>query len=169
MVKKEYDTSLTVSGLGKIPVRFVLAMGRNSVDVFKLGTDVEKFSGLSLDDARKYSDSPDSAYIFGLCNLMNGGKDIYYYTNAGRMKGRMDKIGTEAALLERNTYELIHLAFLLLARWKHNGRGEWWNMKWPCVGYDGCDIDEEQFVEFVGKLGELIGSDYIKMYHKVIG
>lgn len=169
MVKKEYDTELTVQGLGKIPVRFVLAMAKGSIAVFGLGKDVEKFSGLSIEEARKYSDSPDSAYIFGLCNLMNGGRDIYYYTNASRMKGRMDKIGVGAALLERSTYELIHLAFLLLARWKHGGRGNWWEMKWPCVGYDNCDVDEEQFTEFVGKLGELIGSDYVKMYHKVIG
>ena len=167
MVKKVYDTTLTVTGLGKLKIRFTLAMAKGSLAVFSLGKDVAKYSGLSAEDAKKYGDSPDSAYIFGLCNVMNGGDDVYYYTNATRMQGRMDKIGVEAALLERNTYELGHLTFLMLAM-NLVKSADWVSGRWPTVG-DGADVSEEQYVELLGKLGELIGQDYMKMYYRVIG
>ena len=169
MVKKVYSTEMSISGLGKIPVRFTLAVAKGSTAVFKLGEDVEKFSGLKLEEARRYSDTPDSAYIFGLVNLMNGGKDVYYYINASRMEGRIEKLGDDdEAYVERHGYELVNLAEILFARWK-NGKGpDWWAMKWPCFGGD-CEITMQHVAEMVGKLGVLMMEDYMKMHDKVMG
>jgi hypothetical protein len=167
MVKKEYNTTFVIGSLGKMKIRFTLAMAKGSMAMFALGKNIEKWTGLSMEEARKYGDSGDSAYIFGVCNVMNDGEDVFYYTNASRMQGRMDKIGVEAALLERNTYEMGHLAFLMFAMNLVKGKG-WATDVWPCVG-EGCDVTEEEYVEMLGKLGELIGEDYMKMYHKVVG
>jgi len=165
MVKKEYNTEFTIEGLGRMRVRFTLAMGRGSLAMFSLGSDIAKYSGLSSESARKYSDTSSSSYIHGMCNVMNGGKDIYYYTNASRLKGRVGEIGLASALLERSTYELGHLTFLIYAM-NLGSKNSWVEDKWPCVG-EGCDISEEQYVQMLGKLGELIGVDYMRMYDKL--
>jgi hypothetical protein len=167
MVKKEYNTTFVIGSLGKMKIRFTLAMAKGSMAMFALGKNIDKWTGKTVQEARGYGDSPDSAYIFGMCNVMNDGDDVFYYTNASRMKGRIEDIGMEAALLERNTYELGHLAFLMFAM-NMVKEDKWVLGKWPCVG-EGCEITEEEYVEMLGKLGELIGVDYMRMYHKVIG
>ena len=167
MVKKVYNTTFVIGSLGKMKIRFTLAMAKGSMAMFALGKNIEKWTGKTMAEARDYGDSPSSAYIFGMCNVMNDGDDVFYYTNASRMKGRIDDIGIESTLLERNNYEMANLTFLMFAMNLVKGKN-WATDRWPCVG-EGCDVTEEEYVEMIGKLGELIGEDYMKMYHKVVG
>lgn len=161
MVKKTYDEKI-----GEIPINFTLALGPDSISVFKLGSDVEKYSGLNVAEGRQYNDSPDDAYIYGLCNVMNGGKDIYFYVNASRLKGAITEEGEKRAMYDLLFHESIHVAYLCIAKWKGKGATNWVNLKWPVVGESG-DITEEQFARVVGFIGQTIADDFSKMYKKV--
>jgi len=167
MVKKEYNTTIKVVDLGTINVRFTMAMAKDSASVFSLGRDIEKSTGLSMADAKRYNEDEDDAYIMGLVNTMNDYKDIFFFTNATRIKGNTKKYGFEDAKFEQVLHEVFHLSRALLSKHILNGARNWAQMKWPSIGEDS-EISEESFADFQGQIGMLIGNDFTKMYRHVM-
>jgi hypothetical protein len=165
MVKKTYNTSIEAGELGKIKVQFVMAMANNSVGVFSLGKNIDTYSGLNVADARKYKETPDDGYIKGLVNVMNDGNDIFFYTNASRLKYEITDDGYMNGLLDQLLHEAFNLAYILISKHWNKMSTDWVNMRWPNIG---SDVSAEDFSEFIGELGELIGDDFIKMFNKVM-
>ena len=184
IVKFKHDFSDVNKDLGIVEDTFTLAMSPDSTGVFALGDDVEKFSGLKLKEAEEYNETPDDAYIYGLCNIMNGGKDWYFWTNGNRLAGAAEKVGTWPAVIEQISHEAgVHAARKMATRaiaknkygidcideeWvKHDyGNGEYY---WPAVG-DAPNknnpivmINEEDFATLGGKICEAITNDFIEM------
>lgn len=168
---------------GKYKDSFVLAMGDTSIDLYSLGNDIEKFSGLTLKEAKEYNETPDDAYIYGLCNIMNGGKDFYFWTNGTRLAGAAKKSGVLPALIEQISHEAgVHLARKTVTRLIAQSKGvsvknEDWitydygggEYMWPAVG-DPDDpknpivlIGEEAFAGVSGTLCQIITNEFIKM------
>ncbi len=184
VINFEYDFSDVNKDLGLVKDSFTLAMSPDSTGVFALGDDVEKFSGLTLKEAKEYNETPDDAYIYGLCNMMNGGKDWFFWTNGTRLAGAAAKVGTWPALIEQISHEAgVHAARKMTTRaiaknkygidcideeWvKHDyGNGEYY---WPAVGDAPNEknpivmINEEDFATLGGKICELITNDFIEM------
>lgn len=168
--------------IGKVEDEFTLAFSPNSTGVFSLGKDVEKFSGLTLKDAKEYKESPDDAYIYGLCNIMNGGADIFFWNNGTRLSGAAEQNGIWPAVMEQISHECMHLTRKILTRaiaknkgiditnedWvKANyGGGEYF---WPAIG-DNEDkknpiviIDEEAFATALGLVVQTVTPDFLEM------
>ena len=184
VINFEYDFSDVNKDIGLIKDSFTLAMSPDSTGVFYLGDDVEKFSGLTLKEAKEFNETPDDAYIYGLCNIMNGGKDWFFWTNGTRLAGAAAKVGTWPALIEQISHEAgVHAARLMATKaiaknkygidcideeWvKHDyGNGEYY---WPAVGEAPDEknpivmINEEDFSTLGGKICELITNDFIEM------
>ena len=82
---------------GAIDDKLTLAMSPDSTGVFTIGKDIEKFCGIPEADVKKDveagKDKPDDAIIYGLCNIMNGGADVYFWTNGTRLGGAAAKDG----------------------------------------------------------------------------
>lgn len=100
---------------------FVLAISKDSSGVYSIGKDVEKFCGIPLADVKKDiaagKETPDVAIIYGLCNIMNGGKDVYFWTNGTRLGGSAKKNGPLMTVIEQISHEAgVHLTRLLMTR-----------------------------------------------------
>lgn len=184
IIKFKHDFSDVNKDIGLIEDTFTLAISPDSTGVFKLGDDVEKFSGLKLKEAEEYDEKADDAYIYGLCNIMNGGKDIFFWTNGNRLKGAADKVGMWPAIIEQISHEAgVHLARKFatraIAKTKYNidingeewikhdyGNGEYY---WPAIGDAPNEnnqivmINEEDFSTLAGKICEAITNDFIEM------
>lgn len=181
-----FDFKIENKRIGEIRDCVTLAMSPDSTGVFALGADIEKFSGLPeadiLRDVKAGKESKDDAIIYGLCNIMNGGKDIYFWTNGTRLGGAAEKSGIWPAIMEQVSHECTHLARTLICRaiaknegisienedWvKHDwGSGEY---MWPAMG-DPDDkknpivlIDEESFATTVGLVVQKITPHFLKM------
>jgi hypothetical protein len=170
------------SEIGKVEDEFTLAFSPNSTGVFSLGNDIEKFSGLNLKDAQKYKETPSDAYVYGLCNAMNGGADIFFWTNGMRLSGAAQQNGVWPAVIEQISHECTHLTRLILTRAiaKNNGvdivNGEWITFDygggeyfWPAIG-DIDDknnpiviIDEEAFATSVGLVVQTVTPHFLEM------
>ena len=189
VVKKEiafsFDLSEYNKDIGVIEDTFTIAMSPDSTGVFSLGSDVEQFSGLKLEEAEAYDEKPDDAYIYGLCNMMNGGKDFYCFINAGRLLGDAKENGLWPALFEIISHEVgIHVTRKILTRaiaknkydidctddkWVKNdyGNGEY---NWPAMGdvFDKADpmimINEEDFATIAGYLVKAAAPHFIEMF-----
>jgi hypothetical protein len=180
LIKFRIDTDTDAMGI--IEDECLLAFSPDSTGVFELGDDVEKFSGLSLKDAKAYNETPTDAYIYGLQNIMNGGKDLFFWNNGNRLKGAVDKNGMWPALFEQLSHEGSHLARKLMVRavakklnvstdnedWiKYDyGSGEY---MWPTMG-DHDDnknpmivVSEEQFVTLVGIVVQQLTPHFLEM------
>jgi len=164
---------------------FVFAVGDTSAEVFSLGNDIEKYTGLSLKDAKEYKETSDDAYIFGLVNLMNNGKDVFFFSNGKRQAGfaKNSQIGVIGAIFEQLTHEVgVHLSRMMLFRHvakeiaglsldnpdyiSHDyGGGEY---VWPPIGDDGgkYTIDEETFATISGSLVSMLAKDYMNIMKK---
>ena len=184
VINFEYDFSDVNKDLGLVKDSFTLAMSDDSTGVFALGDDVEKFSGLTLKEAKEYNETPDDAYVYGLCNIMNGGKDWFVWLNGNRLAGAAAKVGAWPAFIELFSHEAgIHAARKMATRaiaknkygidcideeWvKHDyGGGEY---MWPGVGDAGDEknpivmINEEDFATLAGKIVEVATNDCIEM------
>ena len=180
LIKFRIDTDTDAMGI--IEDECLLAFSPDSTGVFELGDDVEKFSGLSLKDAKAYNETPTDAYIYGLQNIMNGGKDLFFWNNGNRLKGAADKNGMWPALFEQLSHEGSHLARKLMVRavakklnvstdnedWiKHDyGSGEY---MWPTMGDHDDDknpmivVSEEQFVTLVGLVVQQLTPHFLEM------
>jgi hypothetical protein len=194
LISKKYDfeyqinhTDSSITGT-KIKSSLILAISDDSTGVFSLAKDVEKFSGLTLKDAKKYNETAENAYIYGLCNTMNGGADIFFWTNGKRLGGQAKKQGAMSAILEQLSHEAgVHLTRQILVRMiavKNNvsidnedwitydyGFGEYC---WPAIG-DPNDktpkiiaIDEETFATTNGAIVSMLVEGFFDMASKYV-
>lgn len=186
---KKYDFEFEMKMEGstlfgeKIKQSVTMAMSDDSTGVFALGDDVEKFSGLTLKDAKEYKETPDDAYVYGLVNIMNGGKDMYFWTNGLRLKGQAENVSSMSAVIEQIAHEVgTHLTRQLLVKtvaqklkvdinnedWiTHDyGFGEY---SWPAVGDPTDDtpeiiaIDEETFATSGSALISMLTDGFFEM------
>ena len=172
--------------IGKVEDTFTLAISSNSLGIYTIGDDIEKFTGVSEKDIKKDiaagKESPDDALIYGMSNTMNGGKDIYLWVNGTRLSGAAAKSGVWPALFEIICHESTHLTRQILTRAiaKKKGinieNGDWitydygaGEYSWPAVGdaNDKTDklimIDEEAFATSVGIVVEKITPHFLEM------
>jgi hypothetical protein len=173
--------------IGKVEDEIVLAMSPDSTGVFTIGKDVEKYCGIPekdvIRDVKAGKESPDDAIIYGLCNIMNGGSDIYFWTNGTRLAGTAKKNGLWPALLEQISHEAgVHLTRSILTRAIAKKKGvsidntEWITFDygsgeyfWPAVGENGDKknplvmIDEESFATASGLVVQTITDEFLKM------
>jgi hypothetical protein len=168
MVKKEYNTSIKVVDLGTVNVKFTMAMAKDSASAFMLGRDIEKSTGLSMIDAKNSNETEDDAYFMGLTNVMNDNQDIFFFSNATRIKGNAKKNGFDNAKFEQILHEVFHLSMLIVAKHFNKGARNWAIMKWPSIG-EGGEIAEESFADLQGQIGLMIGDDFVRMYKKLMG
>jgi hypothetical protein len=162
-----------------------IAMSTNSTGVYTIGKDVEKYCGIPEEEVKRDvaagKDRPEDAIIYGLTNIMNGGKDIYLWVNGTRLQGMSKKVGTWPAIIEILSHESTHLAKLILTRaiakqkgidvdgpkWitYDYGAGEY---NWPTNGdiNDGnplIQIDDETFATVVGYINQHIITQFLDM------
>lgn len=182
LVKKKMSGSFrTTEGL-RVKLDFWLAVGSTWEDLFRLGSDIERFSGLSVEEGKRYKKA--GSYIFSLCNIMNGGKDVFFFTDGARMKEWIREkqkvygkdVGYGMAMTERLSYEFIHLARLCVAKTLLEPQvgDRWVEVKWPEVGEEDEEdddgdiyISEADLVEIVGHLVEMAYDDFELMLRKV--
>ena len=184
VINIEYDFSDVNKNIGLVKDSFTLAISPDSTGVFYLGDDVEKFSGLTLKEAKEYNETPDDAYVYGLCNMMNGGKDWFVWLNGNRLAGAAAKVGAWPAFIELFSHEAgTHGARKALTRaiaknkygidcidekWiKHDyGNGEYY---WPAMGDAPNEknpivmINEEDFATLASKICEVAANEAIEM------
>jgi hypothetical protein len=151
----------------KISEDIILAMSPDSQGLFSIGDNIEKSTGLSLKDAKKYNESPDDAYIYGLVNTMNDDQDIFFWTNGTRLAGKAKELGAWPAVIEQLAHEGLHLARAILAKSLMGDKfptGEW-----PSMGeQDNDTIEEEELTTSVSFVIEQIAPSFIKMAEKYI-
>jgi hypothetical protein len=106
--------------IGKVNDKLTISMSPDSTGLFKIGKDVEKFCGIPEADVKKDvaagKDKPEDAIIYGMSNIMNGGKDIYLWTNGTRLGGVASKDGNWSAILEQISFLGVVAARLILVR-----------------------------------------------------
>jgi hypothetical protein len=192
-VAKKFDFSIKIEHEGSILVgttikdSLTVAFSQDSRGIYSLGKDVEKFMGVPEADAIKNvedgKEKKTDALIMGMCNIMNGGKDIYFWNNGLRMGGSAEYAGVLTAVIEQLSHEAgVHLNRLVLTRHvaRENGvstENEDWitydygagEYSWPAVG-DPNDktpkiiaIDEETFATVGGAIVSMITSTFIDM------
>lgn len=172
--------------IGKVEDEFTLAMSPDSTGLYTIGKDVEKFCGIPEADVKRDvaagKDKPEDAIIYGMSNIMNGGADIYFWTNGTRLSGYAKENGIWPAVMEQVSHECLHLTRLILTRaiakkkginctnedWvKFNyGSGEY---KWPAIG-DNEDkknpivlIDEETMATAEGLVVQAVITHFLEM------
>ena len=175
-----------------IKASIVLAMSDDSTGVFSIGKDIEKFCGIPEADVKRDvkagKENPEDALIYGLCNIMNGGADLYFWTNGTRLGGQAKKQGAMSAILEQLSHEAgVHLTRQILVRMvatmnKVNITNEDWithdygfgEYCWPAIG-DPNDktpkiiaIDEETFATTTGAVVSMIADEFFKMASKYV-
>jgi hypothetical protein len=192
-VAKRFDFTIKVEHTDSIITgttikdSLTVAFSKDSRGIYSLGKDVEKFMGVPKADAIKNVESgkekKDDALIMGLCNIMNGGKDIYFWNNGLRMIGSAEYAGVFTAVIEQLSHEAgVHLNRLVLTRHiaRENdvntdnedwitydyGAGEY---SWPAVGDPNDNtpkivaIDEETFATVGGAIVSMITPTFIEM------
>ncbi len=158
--------------LGKIETEIILAMGDHSRDCFALAEDISKFNGVPKKEADTYKETPTDALIYGMTNIMNGGDDIYFWTNGTRMKGAVQKHGLWPAIFEQVSHEMVHGTRVLLTKHLQKDRGkDWWKGdEWPSIGDNPKKdkINEQAFAFAHGEAIQQIITDFLKMAEKYI-
>lgn len=192
-IAKRYEFELTITHPGAAAFKdktikdsIIMAFSPDSVGVFSLGEDVEKFTGLKKKEAEDYKETPQDAYIFGLVNTLNGGNGLFFYNNGTRLAGAAKGTNTMLAVMEQLQHEAgIHVTEQVLVRgiaaqqgvnitnedWiKHDyGGGEY---MWPAIG--GIDdkknpivqIDSESFAMASGLICAMLMEDFFEMASK---
>jgi len=181
VIKVSFDIDWN-KNIGKVEDEFTLAMSKDSTGVFKIGQDIEKYSGIPeadvIRDVKAGKEKPDDAPIYGLCNIMNGGKDIYFWTNGTRLGGAAVKNGIWPAVFEQVSHECVHLTRKILTRAiaKKKGvsveKGDWieynygdGKFNWPSIGDESKTvlIDEEAFATAVGLVVQQVVPHFLEM------
>ena len=172
--------------IGKVDDKITLAMSKDSAGVYKIGKDIEEYSGIPEADVvreiKAGKEKPDDAIIYGLSNTMNGGSDVYFWTNGFRLAGAAAKVGIWPAIMEHISHESLHLTRKLLTRAIARNKkvnisnGDWITFdygagkySWPSVG-DPNDktpkiimIDEEAFATSVGIVVQAVTPHFLDM------
>ena len=158
--------------LGKIETEITLAMGDHSRDCFTLGEDISKFNGIPEKEAETYKETPTDALIYGMTNLMNGGDDVYFWTNGTRMKGEVQKHGLWPAVFEQVSHEMLHGTRALLSQHLLKDKGkDWWKEEfWPSIGDDPRKdkINEQAFAFAHGEAIQQMITEFLKMAEKYL-
>ena len=152
--------------IGKVEQVITLAMSPNSLGMYEVGEDIEKFTGLPKADAEKYNETPEDAFVYGMCNIMNGGKDTFFWTNGTRLAGAAKKNGLWPAILEQVSHECVHLSRSILTRHIFEKTGEDIAVdEWPSIGDDPevNKIDEEAFATTEGFVVQQLTDEFLKM------
>jgi hypothetical protein len=152
--------------IGKVKQEVLLAMSKDSTGLFKLSKDIEEFSGLTLKEAEKYKETPNDAYVYGLCNTMNGGKDLFFWTNGTRLSGAAKKSGVLEAIIEQIAHECVHLSRLILSKhvFEKDHMDKWYTKDLIISDKKGRNIiDEEAFATVEGLVSEQIFSYFLEM------
>ena len=155
--------------LGKIETEITLAMGDHSKDLYTLSDDISDFNGIPAKEAQTYKETPTDALIYGMTNIMNGGDDVYFWTNGTRLKGAVQKVGLWPAIFEQVSHEMVHGTRLLLS--KHMVKSKkWWEDDWPSIGDDPKKdkINEQAFAFGHGEAIQQIITDFLKMAEKYL-
>ena len=162
------DVSPQIESLGPIKQDITLAMGDTSDKVFELGEDIEKFTGLSQAEAEVYEETPTDAYIYGLVQPMNGGNDMYFFTNGTRLAGHAEEIGVWPAVIEQLAHEGLHLTRMILT--KHLSETDnWVEDEWPSIGEQENDkLEEEAVTTALGLVLEQITEPFLEMAEKYL-
>ena len=156
--------------LGKIETEITLAMGDHSRDCFTLAEDISKFNGIPKKEAETYNETPTDALIYGMTNLMNGGDDVYFWTNGTRMKGAVQKHGLWPAIFEQVSHEMVHGTRALLTKHLVGGKNWWKGDLWPSIGDDPKKdkINEQAFAFAHGEAIQQMITDFLKMAEKYL-
>ena len=153
--------------IGKVEQVVTLAMSPNSLGMYELDPDIEKFTGLPKADAEKYNETPEDAFVYGMCNVMNDGKELFFWTNGTRLAGAAKQNGIWPAILEQVSHECVHLSRLILAKHilEKEGSEDWVSDTWPTVGDDPKvnKIDEEAFATTEGFVVQQLTDEFLKM------
>jgi hypothetical protein len=171
--------------IGKVEDQFTLAFSPDSTGVFTIGRDVEKYCGIPEEEVKRDvaagKEKPEDALIYGLCNTMNGGADIYFWNNGTRLSGVAVENGIWPAVMEQLSHECVHLTRQILTRAiaKNKGadisKGEWIKFNygggdsWPAVGENEDKnnpivlIDEEAFATAVGLVVQTTTPHFLEM------
>lgn len=153
--------------IGKVKKTITLAMSPKSTDIYSIGDDIEKYTGLPEKDAKEYKETPEDAFIYGMCNVMNGGADTYFWTNGTRLSGAVKKSGLWPAIMEQISHECLHLTRSILSEHisKKKGSKDWVNDPWPSVGDDPKVnlIDEEAFATAHGLVVQTVTPHFLEM------
>ena len=154
----------------------------DSTGMFDIGKDVAKYSGLSLKDAQAYNETPDDAYGFGLVNMYNGGKDIFFWTNGTRLVGAAKNTTPMLAIIEQLVHESgVHLTTMILQRQVAKNldikidNGDWvtadygyGEYHWPAIGEgedmpDIVSIDGETLATSAGAITQMLTKEFFVM------
>ncbi len=158
--------------IGKVKQKITLAMSPDSLGMYEVGKDIEKFTGLPKADAEKYNETPEDAFVYGMCNIMNGGKELFFWTNGKRLAGAAKQNGLWPAVLEQISHECVHLSRLILTKHilEKEGSKDWVSDSWPSIGDDEKKdkIDEEAFATTVGLVVQQLTDEFLKMSSKYI-
>ena len=197
-VAKKFDFTIKIEHTDSIITgttisdSFTVAFSKDSRGIYSLGKDIAKFSGVPEEDAIKNvkdgKETKSDALIMGMCNVMNGGKDIYFWNNGLRMQGSAEYAGTLVSVIEQLSHEAgVHLNRLVLTRhiarekginidngdWVTNDYGDG-KYSWPAIG-DPTDksskiiaIDEETFATVGGAIVSIVTPTFIEMASKYI-
>jgi hypothetical protein len=191
VINIKFDIGDFGDGIKKVEDTFTFAMSKDSSGVYKIGKDVEKFCGIKEADVLKQisegKDRPEDAIIYGLTNIMNGGKDIYMWVNGTRYQGMSKVNGPIPAMIEVLSHEATHLSKLILTRHiaktkKLNLTNEEWvkynygagAYNWPTNG-DLNDknkliqVSDETFATLVGLVSQEIAPHFLKFSEKYNG
>jgi hypothetical protein len=186
VIKVSFDIDWN-KDIGKVEDEFTLAMSKDSTGVYGVGKDIEKFMGIPeadvVRDVKAGKDKPEDALIYGMCNCMNGGAGIYFWTNGTRLGGYAEEHGIWPAVIEQISHEAgVHLTRLILTRAIAKNKGiditnEDWikadygagEYSWPAVG-DPNDktpklimIDEEAFATAGGLVCQAVTQHFLEM------
>jgi hypothetical protein len=175
-----------LSAIGRIEDEFTLAFSSDSRGIYSLGADVEKFFGVPEADVirnvKAGKETPDDAIIYGGSSVMNGGADVYLWTNGTRLAGAAKANGIWPAVMEQLSHECVHLARLVLTRAIAKKQGisitnddwinhDWGHGKtiWPAIGDPSpktpkiVSIDEEAFATVEGLLVQATIQPFLEM------
>jgi hypothetical protein len=190
--KYDFEFNLIIEGSSisgeTLKQTMVMSISDDSTGVFQLGDDIEKFSGLTLKDAKEYDETPDDAYIYGLCNIMNGGKDSYFWTNGKRLAGQAKATNNMSAVIEQISHEVgVHFTRHMLTKMVAQKLGanitneDWITYDygfgeycWPAIG-DPNDktpkiiaIDEETFATSGSAMISMLTEGFFEMATKYL-
>jgi len=173
--------------IGNVDDEFTLAFSPDSTGAFTIGKDIEKFSGIPekdvIRDVKAGKESPEDSLIYGLCNIMNSGSDIFFWNNGTRLSGASKQVGLWPAIMEQISHECTHLTRKILTRaiaknkgikiengdWithDYTGSGEYF---WPGIGDNGDKknpivlIDEESFATALGLVVQTTTPYFLEM------